>query len=618
MAHSADDSMTPSSLREESDVIELTEETYDAGVGDLDDFDIPEFKVPTSRSGEHATVPVQAAAPAPEPEDEDEFMTSAATQRLDVSDVEFEGMLDEFDDPSAETLPPGTEAKPDFIDFDEPVDASTSEVIATAETHVDPATDAELDALLDDDLTQSDVDDIVDHSVTQEVEPVRAEGRTDDLADALAADRARAEDSAPEDDEDEFDRQQMVRTIQMQAVDRSQIERAMAIERLNLSEDLADHRFAPDVLVSPPRVLTKQWREGSPVKAAARPPQVSGQAPKLPPRADSAPSQPPPSPAAARAPSGQQNRVSQQQPQAPKPAPKPAAKPAPKAADGNSGEMDGLVAELLEENKPKKQERRPAETVQQKKLGPRDTWFQTVFNEEYFRTIPPGMETQTRREVDFIIKSLSLEKGARILDLACGFGRHSIEITQRGYELAGLDLSMVMLKRALAAAQRQSLSIKFIHGDMRKLNFEQIFDGCYLWQSSFGYFDDKTNFVVLKGIWRALKPGGRFLLEVLNRDHIVQQMPARSWWEGKDCVFLEEVDFEPGSSVLHTKRSFIYEDGTPPLEQNSFIRLYSLHELTNLLHGAGFRVLEISGEIHHRGRFLGPQNSRLIVLAERK
>jgi SAM-dependent methyltransferase len=604
--------MTPSSLREESDVIELTEETYDAGVGDLDDFDIPEFKVPTSHSGEHAAAPAQAAEPEPASAPAADPITDAATQRLDASELEFEGMLDEFDDPGAETLPPVTDEQAAFIDFDEPVDTSAPEHTDDPETHVDPETDDELDALLDDDLTQSDVDDIVDHSVTQEVSAVRAEGRTDDLAEALAADRERAEAAGDEDeggdDEDEFDRQQMVRTIQMQAVDRSQIERAMAIERLNLSEDLGDHRFAPDVIVSPPRVLTKQWREGSPVKPASRPPQVTGQAPKIP-RADAAPSQPPPSPAASRAPSGQQSRVTQQQPKA---------VPKPKPADAPSGEMDGLVAELLEENKPKKQERRPAETVQKKKLGPRDTWFQTVFNEEYFRTIPPGMETQTRREVDFIIKSLSLEKGARILDLACGFGRHSIEITQRGYELAGLDLSMVMLKRALAAAQRQSLSIKFIHGDMRKLNFEQIFDGCYLWQSSFGYFDDKTNFVVLKGVWRALKPGGRFLLEVLNRDHIVQQMPARSWWEGKDCVFLEEVDFEPSSSVLHTKRSFIYEDGTPPLEQNSFIRLYSLHELTNLLHGAGFRVLEISGEIHHRGRFLGPQNSRLIVLAERK
>ena len=603
MANSTDDSMTPPSLHEESDVIELTEETYDAGVGGLDDldFDIPEFKVPGAR--------------APEPTLEEESTPDAATQRLDASDLEFEFPSED----QGASEPPREEPVATFVDFDdEPTDDSLPD--ATPDTHVDtpnPSDDAELDALLGDGLTQDDVDDIVDNSTTQELPPTRLEGRTDDLADALAASEASQEDEREGVEEDEFDRQQMVRTIQMQAVDRSQIERAMAIERLNLSEDIPDHRFAPDVIVTPPRVLTKQWREGSPVKPAARPPQITGQAPKIPaptPAAAQQPQQQPQQPAS-RAPSGQPPRAAQPQASAARPQ---AAKPAPRPADASGGDMDGLVAELLEENKPKKEQRPRAETVKQKKLGPRDTWFRDVFTEEYFRTISPGQETQTRREVDFIIKSLSLEQGARILDLACGHGRHSIEITQRGYELAGLDLSMVMLKRALAAAQRQSLSIKFIHGDMRKLNFEQIFDGCYLWQSSFGYFDDKTNFVVLKGIWRALKPGGRFLLEVLNRDHIVQQMPARSWWEGKDCIFLEEVDFEPASSVLHTKRSFIYEDGTPPLEQNSFIRLYSHHELTNLLHGAGFRVLEISGEIHHRGRFLGPQNSRLIVLAERK
>lgn len=127
----------------------------------------------------------------------------------------------------------------------------------------------------------------------------------------------------------------------------------------------------------------------------------------------------------------------------------------------------------------------------------------------------------------------------------------------------------------------------------------------------------RTNLSVLRGIHRALVPGGRFVVDVINRDHVVHDMPHRIWWEGHRCVFLEEVDFDHGTSMLHAKRSFIYQDGTPPLEQKSFIRLYSLHELRQLFRAAGFEPREVSGELHHRGNYLGPASSRLILMGQK-
>ncbi|MFU8805296.1 MAG: SAM-dependent methyltransferase, partial [Bradymonadaceae bacterium] len=112
--------------------------------------------------------------------------------------------------------------------------------------------------------------------------------------------------------------------------------------------------------------------------------------------------------------------------------------------------------------------------------------------------------------------------------------------------------------------------------------------------------------------------GGRFLIDVINRDYVIDQMPTRTWWEGSGCIFLEESEFDYGTSVLHAKRSFIYEDGSPPLEQNCYIRLYTMHELRQMLHVAGFSVLEISGERHHRGYYLGASSSRNIILAEKR
>jgi SAM-dependent methyltransferase len=250
--------------------------------------------------------------------------------------------------------------------------------------------------------------------------------------------------------------------------------------------------------------------------------------------------------------------------------------------------------------------------------GVATAWYQEIFTEEFFRTLPVGFHKRTLREAKFIVDSLEVGDGGRILDLCCGFGRHTMDLAKRNYDMVGLDLSLPLLQKALGEAQRRSLSVRFIHGDARDLNFEGIFDAAYSWQTSFGYFDDKTNFDSLCGVNRALKAGGRFLLEVVNREHIIRQLPRRKWWEGVDCLFLEEISFNFKSSVLHTKRSFIYDDGRPPWEQNIFIRLYSLHELHNLFLLAGFEVLETSGQIETRGHYLGPSSPHTIVLAEKK
>ncbi len=282
---------------------------------------------------------------------------------------------------------------------------------------------------------------------------------------------------------------------------------------------------------------------------------------------------------------------------------------APKIARQEDGEdLTGLVQELIEEDTPKKTLERPLEPA----------WYQQIFTEEYFRTLPMGFHKQTLREAQFVVDSLGVGDGGRILDLCCGFGRHTLDLAKRGYDMVGLDLSLPLLQKALGEAQRRKLSIKFIHGDIRELNFQEVFDATYCWHTSFGYFDDKTNFEVLRGVHRALKPGGRFLLEIVNRDFIVGLMPRRKWWEGADCLFLEEIAFNYNTSVLHTKRSFIYDDGRPPWEQNIYIRLYSLHELQNLLRLGGFNVLDVSGQIQTRGFYLGQASPNIILLAEKR
>ncbi len=244
-------------------------------------------------------------------------------------------------------------------------------------------------------------------------------------------------------------------------------------------------------------------------------------------------------------------------------------------------------------------------------------WFVDLFDEDYLRTLPFLTPQATQSEAEFVIDAMGLQPGAQVLDVGCGYGRHAMELAARGFHVVGLDLSTPLLVRGGEEAMRRGLEINFVRGDMRELDFDAQFDAAYCMFSTFGYFDDETNKKTVTNIARALKPGGRMMLEILNRDYVIADLPTRVWWEGDGCVVLEEVELNYFSSRIQVNRSVVFDDGRQ-LEQEISVRAYSLHEVGKLMHAAGFRVLEVSGGYHTRGRFFGNQSRHIIVLAERK
>jgi SAM-dependent methyltransferase len=244
-------------------------------------------------------------------------------------------------------------------------------------------------------------------------------------------------------------------------------------------------------------------------------------------------------------------------------------------------------------------------------------WWEELFNDDYLRAAERMTDQQLVREVDFIEQSLAIERGGAMLDLACGTGRHAVELARRGYQVVGFDLSLSMLARASDEAQERRTKLNFVQGDMREMTFAEQFDGVYCWNTSFGYFEEEKNALVVDRIRGALKGGGLLLLDVVNRDFLVRQSPSLAWFEGDGCVCMDEMVVDFITSRMRIKRTMMLDDGRSREIEYS-MRVYSLHELGKMLHEHGFKVCEVSGRTATPGVFLGHESPRTIVLAEKR
>ncbi|HTJ84989.1 MAG TPA: methyltransferase domain-containing protein [Polyangiaceae bacterium] len=292
----------------------------------------------------------------------------------------------------------------------------------------------------------------------------------------------------------------------------------------------------------------------------------------------------------------------------------PPKKPPPPPPKSTTKETPGKEAKADEKKEPK-----PAEEAAKKAARP---WWDDIFSDEYLRTHDRADEKLIRREVDFIEESLGVEKHAVVLDLACGPGDHAIELAARGYNVVGVDYSEGMLAladKANKARQKATAGVRqptFVRGDMRELGDEEAFDGAYVWSTSFGYFDEEKNLNVLARLHKALRQGGMLLLDVVNRDYVAPRSPSLVWFEGAQCVCMDDMYVDFFTSRLRVKRTAMFEGGLSR-ELEYSIRLYSLHELGKMLHEVGFKVVEVTGHPAHPGVFFGTESPRLIVLAER-
>ncbi len=244
-------------------------------------------------------------------------------------------------------------------------------------------------------------------------------------------------------------------------------------------------------------------------------------------------------------------------------------------------------------------------------------WYREFFDNLYLQVYQPFETPElVRQEVDFMIRALALPEGAKVLDLCCGQGRHSLELARRGFQVVGVDLSEALLYAARQRAEREGLTITFLQSDMREIDFTDEFDAVINMFTSFGYLENEgEDEKVLRKVTQALKQGGKFLLDVMNRDWLIRNFQPMGWRADNEGWFvLEERTFDHLSGRMETRWIFVARDGVR-YERPSSIRLYTASELRAMLERAGLQVTNLFGD--YDGSPYTWDSQRLIIVATR-
>lgn len=245
-------------------------------------------------------------------------------------------------------------------------------------------------------------------------------------------------------------------------------------------------------------------------------------------------------------------------------------------------------------------------------------WYVTFFGDDYLDAYAHTLTVErTEREVAFVLEALGLRPGDELLDLCCGPGRHAVRLAKRGLRVTGQDLSEAYLRRATQVAEAEGVRIETVCRDMRDIPFERRFDAVVNLFSAFGYLEsDDEDRKVLAAIERALTPGGRVLLDLLNREWVIANTVADEWHaDERGRLWLEHREVDLVHSRNHVTFTIIEPDGSRQDSVGHHFRLYTLTEALRMLESVGLTFTAAYGGFG--GEAYGAATRRMIITARK-
>jgi SAM-dependent methyltransferase len=222
-------------------------------------------------------------------------------------------------------------------------------------------------------------------------------------------------------------------------------------------------------------------------------------------------------------------------------------------------------------------------------------------------------DERTEAEVSALVSLLGLDSTKKILDLACGYGRHTNRLAALGHSMTGIDLTLGFLDIARQDAIQRKVVVRYELGDMRSIRFEDEFDRVMLLFTSFGYFSDEENLQVLDKASKALIAGGLLVFDTLNRDAVSKDMRPYFVVEKEGNLMIDRLSFDCLQGRLYNKR-IVIRNGVRK-DKPYFVRLYNPNEVKILISQAGLELQHFYGGWD--GSEFSSGSHRMVVIARK-
>ncbi len=250
-------------------------------------------------------------------------------------------------------------------------------------------------------------------------------------------------------------------------------------------------------------------------------------------------------------------------------------------------------------------------------------WYEDWFNDEnYLKLYADRDEIEAEALIDIIQRATQYhpqpqdKKNApdpiKVLDVACGPGRHAIAMAKRHFEVTAVDLSTKLLHHAHARAQKEKVNIRFLQLDMKGLDFDDEFDLAVQLFTSFGYFaTDEEDIQVLQGVHRSLRDTGLYVLDLINPQVLAQTLVGRSLRKVDGMKVIEERRIEGGRVI----KDITLQKGRTKTEYQESVRLYRPETIERMLREAGFLPTHWFGD--YAGLPFDQEKSRRMIIVNK-
>lgn len=219
-----------------------------------------------------------------------------------------------------------------------------------------------------------------------------------------------------------------------------------------------------------------------------------------------------------------------------------------------------------------------------------NTFFEGFYKDVWRKLIPPGL---TEAEADFIINVAALDEGAKVLDLMCGYGRHSIELARRGAGVTAVDNSLDYIEEIKQVAETNALDIKAVCENAITVSLHEVYDTAICMGNSFSFFNEEEVLKILRHLSKHIKRGGTFIINTWMIGEIaIRHYREKDWFYVGDYKYLVDNKYCFNPTRIESEHIIIRSDGeTEALKGVDYI--FTLSELQNLFEQTGFSLKEI-------------------------